>query len=99
MCSAAPLSSDFFFDRIEGADDSMIEFAKNVILLAFKEYPSSEKDWEKCVFVSNKFGEKYGGNWSISFIKNGDVCFWSKDYYIKLRYNDYKIKIGKIDLI
>ena len=91
---SAPLSkSNFIFEKVVGADNSMIEYAKMTILLAIEEYP--DDDWKKSDFVAGKFEEKYGNEWVASFIKDGDYRFWYHDYYIKLKYKDYKIKIGK----
>ena len=95
MESAPPSKSNFNFIKVEGTDDSMLEYAKMTILLAIEEFPNSENDWEKANIVAQKFEEKYGGCWCVSFIKNGDVRFIYDDIYIKLSYKDYNIKIGR----
>ena len=93
MDSAPPLKSSFNLIKEEGTDNSIIEYAKMAILLAIDEFP--EDDWRKANKVAQKFEEKYGGYWCASFIKNGDVRFIYNDIYIKLRYKDYIIKIGR----
>ena len=95
MDSAPPSKSSFNFIKVEGTDDSMLEFAKMVILLVLDDYPEPENDWRKANKVAQKFEEKYGGYWCASFIKNGDVRFIYDDIYIKLSYKDYNIKIGR----
>ena len=47
MESAPPSKSNFNFIKVEGTDDSMLEYAKMSILLALDEYPDSENDWRK----------------------------------------------------
>ena len=89
------LKSNFIFEKIDGPNKSMKEFAKMVILLALEEYPNPENDWDKCLLVSQKFSEKYGGKWCASFIKEGDCTIWYDGYYFKIKYKDYTIKIGK----
>ena len=95
MDSAPPTKSSFIFEKTEGVDDSMKEYAKMCILLSLEEFPSSEDDWKKCKLVDDKFEEKYGNHWCSSFIKNGDVCFWYSGHYMKIKYKDYIIKIAK----
>ena len=89
-------SSNFIFEKVVGADEPMKEYAKMVILLAFDSYPNPENDWDKCLLVSNKLEEKYGFKWCSSFIRQGDCCILSNDYYMKIKYKDYTIKIGKV---
>ena len=86
-------NSGFNFEEVIGADEKMIEYSKMVVLLAINEFPND--DYKKCELVSIKFEEKYGGCWGCSFLKNGDTCYVYQDYFIKLRYNDYIIKILK----
>ena len=93
MDSAPPSNSDFIIIKEEGTDDSMLEFAKMVILLVLQEFP--DDDWKKANKVAQKFEGNYGGYWCVSFIKNGDVRFIYDDIYIKLSYKDYIIKIGR----
>ena len=93
MDSAPPLKSSFNLIKEEGTDNSIIEYAKMAILLAIDEFP--DDDWRKANKVAQKFEENYGGYWCVSFIKNGDVRFIYNDIYIKLRYKDYIIKIGR----
>ena len=85
--------SEFIFEKEIGFDSSMKEYAKIVILQAIKEYPFDEHG--KCIFVSEKFEESYGGNWSCSFIKSGDSSVIYYDFYGKIKYGDYSIKIAK----
>ena len=93
----APVSkSNFIFEKIVGADDAMVEFAKMVILLAFEEYP--DNDWDKSNLVANKFEQKYGNEWLASFIKNGDCRFHYHGYFLKLKYKDNNIKIARTGL-
>ena len=95
MDSAPPSKSSFKFIKVEGTDNSMLEYAKMVILLAVDELPEPENDWKKANKVAQKFEEEYGGYWCVSFIKNGDVRFIYDDIYMKLSYKDYNIKIGR----
>ena len=93
---SAPISgSNFKYEKLEGADDKMVEFSKMAILLAFEEYPNDDDTWKRAGLVREKFEEKYGGEWLVSLIKNGDVNFWYRRFYLKLKYKDYNIKIGK----
>ena len=94
MDIAPPTSaSSFVIEENDGADKKMIDLAKMAILLAFEEYPND--DLEKCRLISEKFKEKYGKKWGVSIIKNGDSLFYYHDYYLKIKYKDYKIKIMK----
>ena len=86
-------SSDFIFEEEIGADESMKDYAKMAILLAINNYP--EDDHQKCRLIMEKFEEKYNGYWSCSFIKIGDSSTYYQDYYLKIRYKDYTIKISK----
>ena len=69
----------------------MKEFAEMSILYAIQKYP--DNDWEKCLLVKKQFEEKYGGYWGVSFLKTGDSVYDAFDYYIKVNYGGYKIKI------
>ena len=95
MDSAPPSKSSFKFIKVEGTDNSMLEYVKMVILLAVDEFPEPENDWKKANKVAQKFEEEYGGYWCVSFIKNGNVRFIYDDIYMKLSYKDYNIKIGR----
>ena len=63
------MSENFKFKYKIGADDSMAEFAKMTILLAFHEYPINDNnnDYKKAELVKKKFDEKYGKYWSVLF--------------------------------
>ncbi len=86
-------SSDFIFEKVDGADEIMKDYAKMAILFALNKYP--EDDYQKCILVSEKFEEKYKGYWNCSFIKDGDCATYYSDYFMKIRYGNYKIKIVK----
>ena len=88
-------SNQFIYEKCVNVDNSMKEFAEMSILYALQKYP--DNDYQKCEFVSIKFEEKYGGNWGASFLKNGDSCYVYRNYYIKVKYGDYTIKILKTD--
>ena len=89
-------SSEFIFETVIGADESMKDFAKMVILLAMKEYPDIDTDnYPKCKLIVNKFKERYGGNWSASFFKEGESIFSHLGCFIKIKYGNYIIKIAR----
>ena len=89
-------SSQFIFETVVGADESMKDFAKMVILLALKEYPDNDcYNNNKCLLIVNKFHEHYGGYWCCSFFKEGESIFNYIDYFIRIRYDNYIIKIAK----
>ncbi len=86
---------EFIFAKCVGADKSMKDYTKMTILLAMKEYPN---DYSKKVgLILEKFEEKYGGHWSCAFMKiDGGSCgLYYYDYFINLKYGDYKICIAK----
>ncbi len=83
--------SQFIYEKCIIEDESMKEFAEMTILLALQKFPND--DYKKCEFVVNKFGEKYGGEWGVSFFKNGDSAYWYRGNYIKVRFAGYLIKI------
>jgi len=95
---AAPIPTTYTFNFVQkiGINDSMIEFTKMVILLAFHDYPKN--DYDKANFIMNKFKEKYGGIWSCGVMKGGDVCSEFFDYCILVKYGGYDIKIWKTSL-
>ena len=84
-------SSQFIYENCKVKDESMKEFAEMVILHALQKYPND--DFNIADAVCQKFEEKYGGSWSTSFIKNGDSSIVCSDYFIKVKYGDYRIKI------
>ena len=86
-------TSEFKFENCVGFDNSMKEFAQMTILLALKQYPKD--DHEKCLLVIKHFEERYGGYWSCSFIKDGDCANHCLNYYVKIKYYNYTIKITK----
>ena len=85
------------FEYNIGADNSMIDFAKMAILLAFHEYPinDDENEYKRAELVMKKFNEKYGNYWSVTFIIRGNLCCHYDSYFIKIKYNCYKISIWK----
>ena len=85
-------SSQFIFEIEIGADKKMKEYAKMTILFAINESP--EDDHKKCLLISEKFEEKYSGHWNCSVIKDGDAAFYYDDYYMKIKYGNYTIKIA-----
>ena len=83
--------SQFIYEECNVKDNEMKDFAEMVILHALQKYP--ENDREKCLFVQDKFEGKYGDLWGASFIKNGDAINRYFDYFIKVRYAGYTIRI------
>ena len=53
---------------------------------------------KKCLLIAEKLEEKYKGHWNCSVIKDGDASFYYNDYYMKIKYDNYTIKISKINL-
>ena len=47
MDSAPPSKSNFNFIKVEGTDNSMLEYAKMAVLLAIDEFPDPEMIGEK----------------------------------------------------
>ena len=86
-------SSQFNYEKCKVLNDEMKEFAEIAILYAMKKCP--DDDYQKCLIVKHKFEEKYGGIWPASFIKGGNSATLYYDYWIKLYYEGYLIKIGK----
>ena len=43
----------------------------------------TDNDLKKCELVHDKFEEKYGGDWGVSFIKNGEALNIYYNYTIK----------------
>ena len=92
LSNSAP---EFIFLKCIGANESMKDYAKMAILLAMKEYPD---DYEKKnELIAEKFEEKYGDYWSCSFMKfnEGSALYRYFDYFLKIKYGDYKIYIVK----
>ena len=86
-------TSQFIYERCEVENDEMKEYADMAILYAIQKYP--DNDYEKCKIVKNKFEEKYGGDWAVSFIKSGDMINAYNNYFIKVKYGEYIIKISR----
>ena len=86
-------SSQFIYEKCLVKDESMKDFAEMAILLALQKYP--DDDHQKCLLVLRKFEEKYGGNWGVTFTKNGDSAHHYYGFYIKVRFAGYLIKILK----
>ena len=74
----------------------MKDYSKMAILFAMNEYP--EDYHKKCLLIEEKFEEKYKGFWNCSVIKDGDASFYYHDFYMKIKYGNYTIKICKICL-
>ena len=85
------------FDNKIGADDSMIDFAKMTILLAFHEYPINDdnNDRKRADLLKQKFNEKYGKYWSVLFLVRGNISTNYITYFIDVHYNGYYISIWK----
>ena len=86
-------TSQFIYECCEVENDEMKEYAEMTILYAIQKYP--DNDYEKCKIVSDKFEEKYGGYWTVSFIKIGDMINAYNNYFIKVKYGEYIIKISR----
>ena len=86
-------SSQFIYEVCKVQNDEMKEFAEMTILYAIQKYPND--DSEKSDMVRKKFEEKYGGEWGCSFIKNGGWAVHFYNYYIKVKYGGYLIRIIK----
>ncbi len=91
------LNSTFKYYEVDGFDESMKEFAKMTILLAFNEYPNDgdPNDFKRANLVRNKFEEKFGKSWTCTFIKDGDFCTSYSTYFIEIEYKGYNISIFK----
>lgn len=96
MAAPTPTNDTFKFTQIIGMNQQMIEYAKMTILFAFHDYP--ESDYDKAVFVKDKFKEKYGGIWTCCFIKNGQIGTDYFEYWAHIEYNNYGISIWKSSL-
>ena len=82
-------SSQFIFETVLGADESMKDFAKMVVLLALKEDPDNDGyNNNKFLLIVNKFREHYGGYWSCSFFKEGESIFNHVGYFIRIKYDN-----------
>ena len=90
--SSKNYSPQFLFTKINNADESMKDFAKMAILLAFQEYP--DDGYKRCQLITEKFNERYKGYWICSIKKDGNTYgyFYS---LIVIKYGDYKILIGQ----
>ena len=91
--SSTNFSNQFIFQDRVGADESMKDYAKMAILLAMQENPNDYPEMSKIIAL--KFNEKYGGNWFCSFVKEGGTYFHYYDYFLRIKYGDYKIAIAK----
>ena len=91
------LNSTFKYYEVIGFDESMKDFAKMTILLAFNEYPNDgdPNDFKRANLVKTKFEDKFGKVWTCAFIKNGDFCTTYVKYFIEIEYKDYNISIWK----
>ena len=88
-------SSQFVFEKAEGADDSMKDFAKMVILFSMNEYP--DDDDAKTKLIVYKFEERYRGHWSCYLYKKdlGGAFFRYSTFFFWIRYGNYDIVIAK----
>ena len=93
MAAPTPTKDSIKVINIIGMNDSMIEYTKMTILLAFHDYP--QNDYDKAVFIKNKFGEKYGGFWSCVIYKNANIASRYFNFYVRINYKDYGISIWK----
>ena len=93
MAAPSATSDTFNFVHKIGINDSMIEFTKMVILLAFHDYPQS--DYDKAEFIRNKFIEKYGGKWICCVIIKGEISAEYYQYYIQVKHKGYNFNIWK----
>ena len=91
--SSTNFSNQFIFQDCVGADESMKDYAKMAILLAMQEHPNDYNEMSKIILI--KFEEKYEGDWCCSFAKEGGACYHFYDYFLKILYGDYTIKIAK----
>ena len=91
------INLNFKYYEVNGFDESMKEFAKMAILLAFHEYPydGDPNDGKRASLVKKKFEEKYGKTWSCTFIKDGDFRTTYFTYFIEIEYNKYNISIWR----
>jgi hypothetical protein len=96
MEAPSATSDTFNFVHKIGINDSMIEFTKMIILLAFHDYPQS--DSVKAEFIKNKFIEKYGGKWTCCVILKGKISSEYYNYYIQVKHKGYDIIIWKSSL-
>ena len=94
----SPQSSPFQFQflKLYEADESMKDFVKMSILLAYQEYPDNLP--KRAELIKSKFEERYGGKWICIIFKDGYGAA-NGFYYnmIFLKYGDYKISIGKTE--
>ena len=93
--SISKSSLEFKFLRVEGADESMKDYAKMAILLALQEHP--DDNIKQCKLISEKFGSLYGGLWNCIKYKDGFGGYWIgfNNYYIQILFGDYKFTILK----
>ena len=95
MAAPTPTNESFTFKNIIGMNDSMIEYTKMTILLAFHDYP--QNDYDKVTFIMKKFEEKYGGFWSCCIFKKGNLSSHYSDFFVRINYKDYQINIWKLN--
>ena len=90
--SSEKSSSQFTFLDTFQIDESMQDFSKMAILLAFQECP--DDGGKMCALIKSKFEERYGGKWLCCIYKDGygNISF---DCYaaISIKYLGYKISI------
>ena len=90
------INQDFEFLSTIGADNSMLDYAKMVILFSFqKEFDTVYK---KCEIIRSKFEEKYGGSWVVGMFQNNlsDISACYDKICLCILYNNYNIKIFNI---
>ena len=88
-------SSEFIFINNYGIDESMKDYAKMAILLAFKEYP--DDGMKRCELIQSKFEKKYEGGWIcfMYIVDKGNFFGRFFNYQMVIKYNGYKIIIGR----
>ena len=69
----------------------MKDYAKMTILLAIQEHPDDYL--KKSQLVCSKFNERYGGEWNCTFMKEGAGWYCAGNYFIGIKYGDYKVII------
>ena len=93
--SISKSSLEFKFESVTGADESMKDYAKMVILFSLKEYPDDNA--KQCRLIRNKFENQYGGSWICCKFKVGlgAINLIFKNYDICIIYGDFKFIISK----
>ena len=91
--SFVPQDSFIFHQKI-GANNSLLDYTKMVILLALQ--PQQKRLYEKCKIMREKFNERYSdSNWEviIYYINCGSCCCDYKSVFISVEYDKYNFVI------